>query len=127
MLEAELKTLELADDNRFFVELKDGVGVTAARGRFIHALYRGVVAAAEGGDAGPWLEQAEAELSRAETFVSRRRRALWDPDATEVLRAMPNPTFYDSGSLREADTLCFWKRERAQVRNLLRGEGLFVL
>lgn len=125
-LDAELEGLGLADDNPFFVELKDGVGVTASRGRFIHALYRAVLAEAEGAAADRWLAQAEAELSRAETFVSRRRRALWDPDATELLRVMPNPTFYDYGYLREADTLCFWKRERAQVRNLLRGEGLFV-
>lgn len=125
-LDAELSELALPDDNPFFVELKDGFGVTAARGRFIHALYRAVATSAGGADAAPWLAQAEAELSRAETFVSRRRRALWDPDATEVLRAMPNPTFYDYGYLREADTLCFWKRERAQVRNLLKGEGLFV-
>ena len=72
------------------------------------------------------LLEAEAELAKAEGFVSSRRRALWDPDSIELLRNKDNPTFYDYGYLREADTLCFWKRERAQVRNLLLGEGLFI-
>lgn len=72
------------------------------------------------------LKSAEDELAKAETLVRKRRNALWDPDSVEILRNNDNPTFYDYGYLREADTLCFWKRERAQVRNLLLGEGLFI-
>lgn len=125
-LDGELTALELPLDNPYFVELRDGIGVTAARGRFIHALYRAVVADARGEPVDLLLTEADAELMRAESFVSSRRRALWDPDPIEVLRNHDNPTFYDYGYLREADTLCFWKRERAQVRNLLKGEGLFV-
>lgn len=125
-LDGELTALALPKDNPFFVELHDGVGVTAARGRFIHALYAAVVADARGESVEALLLEAEAELAKAEGFVSSRRRALWDPDSIELLRNKDNPTFYDYGYLREADTLCFWKRERAQVRNLLKGEGLFV-
>ncbi len=125
-LDAELVALDLPKDNPAFVELRDGVGVTAARGRFIHALYRAVVADARGQPFDALLAEADAELAKAEAFVTSRRRALWDPDPIEVLRNNDNPTFYDYGYLREADTLCFWKRERAQVKNLLRGEGGFV-
>jgi len=103
-------------------ELKDGVQVTAARVRFIHALY----AATLDGDAG-WLEKADAEWARGKELVSRRRRALWDPDPRTILGDhVVNPTFYQYGYLREANTLCFWERERAQARNVVLGAGISV-
>ncbi|MER2560199.1 MAG: hypothetical protein ABTQ32_05760 [Myxococcaceae bacterium] len=125
-LDDALVALGLPLDNPWLAELSDGFAITAGRSRFIHALYRAVAVSSEGGDAAALLKSAEDELAKAETVVRRRRNALWDPDAIEVLRNNDNPTFYDYGYLREADTLCFWKRERAQVRNLLLGEGLFI-
>jgi hypothetical protein len=46
--------------------------------------------------------------------MARRRKAL-DDDAISILRNFKNPTFYQYGSLREADTLCIWNRERTAV------------
>ena len=125
-LEAELEGLQLPAENPYFAEVRDGVGVTAARARFVHLTYRAVVARAAGLPFDALVTDAEAELARAELIVSRRRKRLWDPDPLEILRNHDTPTVYDYGYLREADTLCFWKRERAQLRNTVLGETVFV-
>ena len=74
----------------------------------------------------PALTAAETELTAAEKIVARRRKALWDPDPNELLRDHQLPTVYDYGYLREADTLCFWRRERAQLRAAVMGETIFI-
>lgn len=107
-------------------EVVDGVAVTAARARFSSAAYRAAVQHAAGEPFEPSLAAAEAELTAAETIVARRRRALWDPDPNELLRDHQLPTVYDYGYLREADTLCFWRRERAQLRAVVTGETIFI-
>jgi hypothetical protein len=107
-------------------ELRDGVAVTAARVRFIHALAEAAVTHAEGGDGAAWLAKADEALELAKTVVARRRPRLWDPDVKPILRNTPNPTFYQYGYLREADTLCFWVRERAQARQVVLQSGDFV-
>jgi hypothetical protein len=125
-LEEELESLQLAADNPYFLEVRDGVAVTASRARFVRLTYEATLARAEGRPFESLISEAEAEITKSETVVSRRRKNLWDPDPVEVLRNHDNPTVYDYGYLREADTLCFWKRERAQLRNVLLGESLFV-
>lgn len=125
-LDAELAALALPSGNPWLQELVDGFAVTASRGRFIDALYRAVLAATKGEPVDGWIEKAEAELAASTATVARRRKAMWDPDPSELLHERANPSFYQYGYLREADTLCFWKRERAQVRNLLKGETNFV-
>lgn len=122
-LAQEVESLDPADP--VFAELRDGVTVTAARVRFIHALTAAAVAHAEGGDAASWLQQADQQLEVARAIVARRRSRLWDPDPKTILRNTPNPTFYQYGYLREADTLCFWVRERAQARNVILQAGEF--
>ncbi|MBL8918306.1 MAG: hypothetical protein JNJ54_05560 [Myxococcaceae bacterium] len=125
-LDEELRGLSLPPDNPYFVELLDGVAITAVRGRFMLLAYRVALARANGQPFDTLLSEAEAELARAEAVVSRRRKALWDPDPAEVLGNHVTPTLYDYGYLREADTLCFWKRERAQLRQAVLGESLFT-
>ncbi len=66
------------------------------------------------------------EPTTMQKIVARRRKALWDPDPIELLRDHPLPTVYDYGYLREADTLCFWRRERAQLRAAVAGETIFI-
>lgn len=117
------ETAALDASDPVFAELRDGVAVTAARVRFIHALTAAAVAHGEGGDAASWLQQADAQLEVARALVARRRSKLWDPDPKTILRNTPNPTFYQYGYLREADSLCFWVRERAQARNLILQAG----
>ena len=125
-LDAELKALGLADADPWLAEMNDAFDITARRFRFVNALYRASLSYAEGnGDAG-WLAQAELELDAAKLTVARRRKRLHDPDPKPILRATPNPTVYQYGYLREADTLCFWLRERAQARALILQTGDFV-
>ncbi len=64
------------------------------------------------------IMKAQAELEAAKLVTSRRRKGLHDPDVKPLVRNTPNATFYQYGYLREADTLCFWERELAQVRRL---------
>lgn len=117
----------LPSEDPVMVELRDGVQVTAARVRFIHALYAATVAFAANGDDAGWLAKAEAEWALGKDLVARRRRALWDPDPRTILGDdVVNPTFYQYGYLREANTLCFWERERAQARNVVLGAGISV-
>lgn len=125
-LDEELTALSLPPDNPYLAEVLDGVAVTAARGRFVLLTWRIALARARGQPFDTLLTEADAELARAERIVSRRRRALWDPDPNEVLRNHDTPTLYDYGYLREADTLCFWKRERAQLRQVVLGESVFT-
>ncbi len=118
-LAAEVDALSLGDD-RVLLELRDGARVTAARVRFIHGLYSAALAFAEGQPAAALLAGADADLEVAKGVVAARRRGLWDPDRLSLVAATQvNATFYQYGYLREADTLCFWVRERAQARNLI--------
>lgn len=116
----------LPSDDPVMAELKDGVQVTAARVRFIHAVYAATLAYAVNGTDDGFIAAAETELAKAKETVARRRKALWDRDPKRILRNNVNPTFYQYGYLREGDTLCFWERERAQVRNAVLQAGQSV-
>lgn len=121
-LEGELEALSLPAD-AWLDEQRDGFAITAARARYIHAIYAATVEYAQSGGDGGWLAKADAELDKAKVIVARRRNALWDPDPKSILRNNDNPTFYKYGYLREADSLCFWSRERAQARQLILQTG----
>lgn len=101
-------------DDPFLAELADGFEITARRARFAFDVNK----AAADLDAAA-ITSAEAELAAAKAITSRRRKGMHDPDVKPILRATPNATFYQYGYLREADTLCFWERELAQVRRLV--------
>lgn len=109
----------------FLGELSDCLEVSALRARFSQQVYGAALAYAAGDQAGAEqrLAQAEATLSSAKVVVARRRKVLHDDDALSILRNNKNPTFYQYGYLREADTLCFWNRERAAVRSLVLQTG----
>ena len=100
--------------------------MTAARVRYIHALYAATLAYAASGNDGGFLAAAETSLATGKEIVARRRKQLWDPDPKTILRNTPNPTFYQYGYLREGDSLCFWERERAQARNAVLQAGQAV-
>jgi len=122
----ELKALGLSNDDPFLAEMNDAFDITARRFRFVHALYRASESYADGKGDGGWLAKADLELDAAKLTVSARRKKLHDPDPKPILRDTPNPTFYKYGYLREADSLCFWVRERAQTRQLILQTGEFV-
>jgi hypothetical protein len=68
------------------------------------------------------IEASEGTRAVAEGVVARRHADLHDPDPARLTGMLENPTFYDYGYLRHADTLCFWERDHVQVRNLVLGE-----
>lgn len=107
----------------FAAEVDDGLGINAARARYIAALYDAVLLAADGGDPTDALADADARLADAGALTATRHAALHDALAERLLTRNGNPTLYDYGYLTNADTLCFWQRERVQVRKLLLGES----
>jgi hypothetical protein len=122
-LDEQLAALGLPGDEPFLAELQDGFAITAARARYVHALYAATVAYADTGSDGGWLAKADLALDAGRAIVARRRAGLFDPDVKPILRNTANPTFYQYGYLREADSLCFWSRERAQARQLILQAG----
>lgn len=122
-LDTELRALGVDAEDPFLSEVQDGFTVTAARARFIHAMYAATVAWADTGSDGGWLAKADGFLADGRAAVAHRRSRLHDPDPKTILRNTANPTFYQYGYLREADSLCFWERERAQARVLILQTG----
>jgi hypothetical protein len=108
-------------------EIADGADVDVLRARFAAATWGAVVTFADGGDPADELAAADAALDQAREVVARREAAFHDPDGERWTRQKwSNPTIYDYGYLREASSLCFWERERAQARNLVLQEDEVV-
>jgi hypothetical protein len=107
-------------------EMDDGLEATAARAHFIAAAYRAALAAAGGGDPEPAITAMEEALDRGAAAVQRRHGQLHHPEADLLVQRGGNATLYQFGYLRQADELCYWERERAQVLNLTREAGLPV-
>jgi hypothetical protein len=120
--EAVLARIEaIPRSNPWFAEIRDGVAVDADRARFVEATYRAALASADGLPPDAWLDEADRAMARAALVVAGRHGALHDPDAGRLLVPIENPTLYPYGYLHHAHELCFWRRERAQVRNLVLG------
>lgn len=118
---AEIQALD-PDSDPWFAEIRDGVEVTLARTRYIHALYRAVIADARQQNPDAIIDEALKYLADGKVPVARRHKQLHDPDPAELIRTdVPNPTYYKYGYLREANTLCFWNRERVEVLRLIKG------
>ena len=108
-----LDALDLAN-SRWLAELRDGIAIDSARGRFTTALYRSQLAHLNGQDATKRHDDALAVLAQARSIVARRHGDLHD--GRPRLRVEENnATFYLYGYLFMADTLCFWQRELRQM------------
>jgi hypothetical protein len=110
----------------FLVEIQDGAAVTALRARYIHAIYRAALEAARGGDTAPWMQRADETLEAARVIVERRKGSLLLGGAAgERLSANDsNATIYSFGYLKQGHNLCFWERERIQLRKQLLGASV---
>ena len=67
---------------------------------------------ADGGPSDALLAGADAALADARRIVARRHAHLHDPTPSRILVEDTNATVYHYGYLNEADTLCYWERER---------------
>lgn len=111
----------------FGQELFDGVAIDAARASFAYAVWSAAAASGRGGPIDALVADAEAARAEAEGIVRRRHAALLDTDgATLIARRVLTAGLYDYGYLREADRLCFYDRELAQLRNAALGMSLSV-
>ncbi|MFI5288309.1 MAG: hypothetical protein ACHQ17_01600 [Polyangia bacterium] len=118
-----VSAIGISIDDPWFSEVRDGVVIDAERVRFIDSLYRAVVAHEGGAPVAALLATADAALADAENVVAHRRAHMHDPDPTRLLVDEDNQTVYQYGYLKEADTLCYWQRERAQTRQLVLGSN----
>jgi hypothetical protein len=117
-----IAALEGVNEDRWLAEIRDGVEITAHRIQFIFLLYGAVLAHAQSGTDAGLVDLAVAELAAARGVVSRRHANLHDPRGRQrLLTPRHNATVYHYGYLREANTLCFWNRERVEVQRLLFG------
>lgn len=109
------------DADPWLRELSDGLAIQPWRAEFIALVYRAALAIADGDvqTAERLRNAASVTLARAQTVVGRRHRALLDPDAQRLISTWRNPTLYQYGYLQKAHTLCYWRRELAQLDQLL--------
>ncbi|MBK9070880.1 MAG: hypothetical protein IPL79_07770 [Myxococcales bacterium] len=111
----------------FIAELIDGVEIAATRAAFAHALWLAAASSGAPDARDAALAEVDAQLAAAELVVRRRHAALMEPSPSTILaRSISTSLLYQYGYLREADTLCFWHRERAQLRNAMLGETTAV-
>ena len=122
-IQSSVNSLSLDPQDPWLSETLDGFAIDVARTQYMAALYQGVVAfASTGSDAG-WLAKADAALANAQTIIQRRHAHLHYPSPSLLLESTVNATLYQYGYLMEADTLCYWQRERGQARKLVLGEA----
>jgi hypothetical protein len=127
VLLARVEALSAVDSEPFLAELRDGLAIDVQRARFAHALWSAAVQSAGAEDATEALAALEAALAAGQAIVDRRHAALHDPDPEEILaQRSRNALLYRYGYLREAGDLCFWGRERVQLRNTFLGESATV-
>lgn len=104
-------------------EVDDGVQISALRARYTAALWGAVAQHAQGQDPSLLLAQADAHFAAAEVVVARRHSALHDPLGDTLTGPDANPTIYQYGYLHQADSLCYWERERIQASNAITGDS----
>ncbi len=102
-------------------ELRDGLAVDTARLRFVCALYQAAAALARGDATDALLAEADDAFAAGRTAVDRRHQHLHYPNPELLLTTNTNATYYQFGYLKQADEMCYWDRERAQLRNLVDG------
>jgi hypothetical protein len=115
--EAILPSLDASDP--WLAEIRDGVAIDLARTRFAEASYRAALSFADSGTDAGWLARTEDALAEARTIVDRRHRQLHGLDSQPLITRHRNSTLYGFGYLYMAQTLCYWNREHAQLRNLI--------
>jgi len=106
-------------DTRWTREIRDGVHVDLLRAEFVFHAYSAVIAHVRGDNAQKHLQLAESLLAEAQDVVHDRDGDLHDTHGRRLVDKTTNQTTYQFGYLFMADTLCYWNRELAQVKNIL--------
>ncbi len=122
-IQAAVDGLGLDATDPWLAEAIDGFDIDADRTHFMLSLYSAVATYAATGSDGGWLEKADSAMADAKAVVARRDAALHYPNPNQILAAGTNSTFYQSGYLTEAGTLCYWNREQIQALQVIHGDG----
>jgi hypothetical protein len=109
-----------ADVAPFCRELEDGVEIVGLRVTHSAELYRAVLEALEanGEQSRAYYDRALATAEKAKAVVARRERS-YRFDAPRLVDGYENPTIYKFGYLRQAHTLCFWRRPQEQALQVI--------
>jgi hypothetical protein len=118
-LHAQAVALGLAD-SRWSRELIDALDVTAARARFVVSAYEAIVTTSSSVRAAARARMATA-YARGEAAVRRRHADFHDADPRLTSR-FTNATVYQFGYHYQTDTLCYWRREMAEIAVVLDGD-----
>jgi hypothetical protein len=120
VIAAKVPPLDLPD-TRWGRELRDGIEIDLDRTSFVVHNYQAVLAHIRGDEAGAQRAYALADedMTAAKAVIARRHRDLHDTHGDRITAKTTNHTFYQYGYLNNADTMCFWRREHAQVAAIL--------
>ncbi|MBV8762755.1 MAG: hypothetical protein JO257_36055 [Deltaproteobacteria bacterium] len=116
-IEHDFARLDLPD-NRWAREIRDGIHIDLLRAEFVLHSYDAVIDHLNG-TSGRHLQLAEQVLAEAKATVVDHDGDLHDTHGRRLIDKTTNQTTYQFGYLYMADTLCYWNRELAQVKNLL--------
>jgi hypothetical protein len=101
-------------------EISDGLAIDALRARYIAALYQAAVASGAQQPTDAYLSTADGLLAQAHAIVTRRHASLHSPIRDRLIQSDSNATIYQFGYLKQANELCYWERERAELRSFLK-------
>ncbi len=117
-LEARVAALGIDPNDRWLSEIADGIEIDRLRAQHAAALATATADYGDGVDIAPQLAAMEALEAEAAVVVARRRAGFHDPDGDELVAdRRPSASLYQYGYLREADQLCYWRRDRIELSN----------
>jgi hypothetical protein len=111
-------------------ELWDGIAIVRLRARHAALVYAAALAYARGDAAASGLLDQATHVTDDAAGVVSRREAKYRFDLDRLTGEYDNPTIYAYGVLRQAHTMCYWRRREEQVRFLMENgaaEGLVAL
>ena len=115
-IEHDYARLDLPD-TRWSREIRDGIHVDLMRAEFVFHVYSAAIDHLKG-TSGRHLQLAEQVLAEATETIHDRQSDMHDTHGRRLVDKTTNQTAYQFGYLYFADTLCYWNRELAQVKNL---------
>ncbi len=100
------------------LEILDGVKII--RLRLLHSLnlYRAVLANLRSQDYKKYLNEAFLLRKESRSVIENRER-YYRVDAERLVGSYKNPTIYHFGYLKQAHTLCLWKRQHKQAEYVI--------
>jgi hypothetical protein len=117
-LEARVDALGIDPGDRWLSEIVDGIEIDRLRAQHAAALADATADFGDGVDISAQVTAMLALEAEAAVVVARRRAGFHDRDGDELVQERrPSASLYQYGYLREADTLCYWRRDRIELSN----------